>query len=159
MLDCLFDLYQSPTTDMVRAVPCILNMLHHPSIDLNGTVPCGLKLLVALSSYNAPEWGQILEDVFLDEDVILSFRDEAGNSIYHDSTTRYTPEAQEIIKRAETNRLEWAKERVRILKNWNAGIPSRKEDDVLDENVLSEYVLPYVADIVRPIEEIGDSKL
>eukprot|EP00398_MALV-I-01_sp_L67-1_P000090 gene90-120_t len=91
-----------------------------------------------------------------DERVLLSQRNNQGLSLLEIDLLYLDDRWRELIRDAEKLRLQWAKEKVKVLLELT--VPPL-DKDTLDADMLSTYLLPYVADILSPIDELGGGSL
>eukprot|EP00398_MALV-I-01_sp_L67-1_P000235 gene235-431_t len=134
-------------------------LLKRDDVDLNKPDSHGRSVLLYWFHTNQRGYElNILKVLLHDQRTLLSYRDPAGMSI-KDYVPNLNPakrgEVVDLIRNHEYVRLQRAKKHVKILKDWCAETAPGVEK-YLPDGLLSNCVLPYVADVLSPLEEIGD---
>eukprot|EP00398_MALV-I-01_sp_L67-1_P000089 gene89-119_t len=159
----------------------VQRLLRHPNIDVNKFcyLPSSRDMFLSrqiLSGYQPPLFAMqafrasrgVVRTFLEDERVILSLRNQEGKSLldvekannadgddgfpYDDGGFGW----EEIIRDAEQQRLQWAKDKLKVLLELT--VPPLDKHP-LDADMLSTYLLPYVADVLHPIAELGGGAL
>eukprot|EP00398_MALV-I-01_sp_L67-1_P000219 gene219-946_t len=133
-------------------------LLRHPSIDVNIRDSSGQSPLFA-AAYGAlflpAEKHLEALDLFLeDERVMFSIRDNDGKTLIdainsfgeHEFAPNRKAKVLKMIRKHEKVRLQFARDQISTLTHW---MPAEKH---IHEDVLNLHVLPYLADVISPLE-------